>query len=192
MTVKSLSGYVSQAWEIILDARDWCLYSAGVRLPTNAWELAGIQRYIMHLPWSSSVTSANAIPTSVINSQVVLILRLIWNAERVYEENILGKTSLSIKVNSLFLHKTTALVQNLPKATQQSPFYQEKIEPMGFFPSLAFIFTLHTSTKPTDASASKIIALKMQPSKKIWKPMKYVRGHIKSNIQLLILLSKSH
>ena len=140
MTVKSLSGFVSQAWEIILDARDWCLYSAGVRLPTNAWELAGIQRYIMHLPWSSSVTSANAIPTSVINSQVVLILRLIWNAERVYEENILGKTSLSIKVNSLFLHKTTALVQNLPKATQQSPFYQEKIEPMGFFPSFSFQF----------------------------------------------------
>ena len=36
------SGFVSQAWEIVLDAWDWCLKSAGVRLTHNAWELAGI------------------------------------------------------------------------------------------------------------------------------------------------------
>ena len=57
-------------------------------------------------------------------------------------------------------------------------------------PFIGFSYTLHTSTKPTDASASKIIALKMQPSKKISKPVKDIRGHIKSNIQSLIFLPK--
>ena len=69
-------------------------------------------------PWSSGVTSANAMPTLVINSQVVLMLRLICHDERVYEEIIpLCKTRLSIQVDYTFLHKITGLVQNLPKAT---------------------------------------------------------------------------
>ena len=126
-------------------------------------------------------------PTSVIISQLVLTLRLICHAERVYKQIILCKTSLSIKVNCFFLHKITALVQNLLKATI-NPSTKKKLNLWDFSLPLAFSFTLHTSTKPTDASASKIIALKMQPSKKICKPMKYVRGYIKSNIQLLIFL----
>ena len=64
---------------------------------------------------------------------------------------------------------------------QQSPFYQQKLNLWDFSLLLAFSFTLHTPTKPTDASVSRIIALKMQPSRKIWKPMKYIRRHIKSN-----------
>ena len=38
-----LSRFVSQAWEIVLDAWDRCLWSTGVRLTHNAWELAGLQ-----------------------------------------------------------------------------------------------------------------------------------------------------
>ena len=133
-------------------------------------------------PWSSSVTPANAMPTSVINSRVVLIVPVICYDERVYKQIILCKTSVSIKVNCFFLQKITGLVQNLPKATI-NPSTKKKLNLWDFSLPLAFTFTLHTSTKPTDASASKIIALKMQPSKKIWKPMKYMRGHIKSKMQ---------
>ena len=53
-------------------------------------------------PWRSSVTSADAIPTLVINSRVVLIGRLICQDEGVYEEMIFCKTSLSVKVNCHF------------------------------------------------------------------------------------------
>ena len=141
-------------------------------------------------PWSSTVTLATAMPTVVINSRVVLIVPLICHDERVYKQIILCKTSLSIKVNCFFLHKITALVQNLLKATI-NPSTKKKLNLWDFSLPLAFSFTLHTSTKPTDASASKIIALKMQPSKKIWKPMKYIRRHIKSNKQLLLFLSKT-
>ena len=56
-------------------------------------------------------------PTSVINFRVVLIVPLICHDERVYKQIILCKTSLSIKVNCIFPHKTIGLVQNLPKAT---------------------------------------------------------------------------
>ena len=45
--------------------------------------------------WSSSVTSANAMPTLVFNSRVDLIFRLICPNERVYEEIIFCKTKLS-------------------------------------------------------------------------------------------------
>ena len=44
-------------------------------------------------PWSSSITSANTMPTSVINSRAVLIVRLICHDEKVYEENIFCKAS---------------------------------------------------------------------------------------------------
>ena len=44
-------------------------------------------------PCSSSITSANTIPTSVINSRVVLIVRLICHDEKVYQEIIFCKAS---------------------------------------------------------------------------------------------------
>ena len=37
---------------------------------------------------SSSIASANAMPTSFINSRLVLIVRLICHDEKVYEENM--------------------------------------------------------------------------------------------------------
>ena len=49
-------------------------------------------------------------PTSVINSQEVLILRLICHDERVYKEIIMCKTSLSIKVNRILIHKITGVI----------------------------------------------------------------------------------
>ena len=56
-------------------------------------------QYISKLkkPWSSSVTSANAMPTLVLvfYSQVVFIFRLICSNEGVYEEIIFCKTKLS-------------------------------------------------------------------------------------------------
>ena len=53
-----------------------------------------------------SVTSAYAMRTSVINSQIVLILRLICHDQRIYEQIIFCKTGLSIKVTDcIFLHK---------------------------------------------------------------------------------------
>ena len=53
-----------------------------------------------------SVTSAYAKRTSVINSQIVLILRLICHDQRIYEQIIFCKTGLSIKVTDcIFLHK---------------------------------------------------------------------------------------
>ena len=59
--------------------------------------------------------------TSVINSQIVLILRLICDDQRIYEQITFCKTSLCIKVNCIFLHKLTGLVQNLHKATINPP-----------------------------------------------------------------------
>ena len=101
-------------------------------------------------------------PTSVINSQVVLILRLICHDERVYEEIILCKTSLSMKVNCII----TGLVQNLPKAI--ITLLPRKIVPMGFFPSFTFQFhSSYLNKKPTDVSAFKNSFQEMQPSRKI-------------------------
>ena len=52
--------------------------------------------------WSSSVASANAMPTLVRDSQVVLIVHLICPDERVYKEIIFCKTTLiSIKVKKV-------------------------------------------------------------------------------------------
>ena len=64
-------------------------------------------------PCSSSIASANAMPTSVINSRVVLIVRLISPDEKVYEEIIFAQ-QVSIKVYCIFLHKITGLAQDLP------------------------------------------------------------------------------
>ena len=61
--------------------------------------------------------------TSVINSRVVLTLRLICHDERIYEE--------SINVDCIFLHKITGLVQNLPKATI-NPSTKKKLNPWDF------------------------------------------------------------
>ena len=69
--------------------------------------------------------------TSVINSRVVLTLRLICHDERIYEEIIFCKTSLSINVDCIFLHKITGLVQNLPKATI-NPSTKKKLNPWDF------------------------------------------------------------
>ena len=44
-------------------------------------------------PCSSSIASANAMPTSVINSRLVLIVRLICHDEKVYEKNTVCKVS---------------------------------------------------------------------------------------------------
>ena len=88
-------------------------------------------------------------PTSVINSRVVLIVHLICPDERVYKQIILCKTRLSIKVNCIFPHKTTGLVQNLPKepinpSTKKNLTY-------GIFPLFSFQFQFDqiTSTKVT-------------------------------------------
>ena len=43
-------------------------------------------------PWSSSVTSANAMTLPVTNSRVVLIVRLICHDQKVYKEIIFCKT----------------------------------------------------------------------------------------------------
>ena len=93
------------------------------------------------------MTSANAMPTLVRNSQVVLIVSLICHDERVYEEMIFCKTSLRIKVNCIFLHKIAGLVQNLPKATI-NPSTPKKLN-LRDFSSFQFHFDQITSTKVT-------------------------------------------
>ena len=71
-------------------------------------------------PRSSSITSADTMPTctSVINSRVDLIVRLICPDENVYEEIIFSQ-QVSIKVNCIFLHKITGLAQDLPISNNQ-------------------------------------------------------------------------
>ena len=88
-------------------------------------------------------------PTWVINSRVVLMLRLICHDERIYKQIIFCKTSLSIKVTSIFLHKITGLAQSLPKATINPSTKPAKVEPKRFFPSVSFQFHFDqiTSTK---------------------------------------------
>ena len=51
-----------------------------------------------------SVTSAYAMRTSVINSQIVLILRLICHDQRIYEQIIFCKTGIKV-TDCIFLHK---------------------------------------------------------------------------------------
>ena len=57
-------------------------------------------------------------PTSVINSLVVLIVPLICPDEKVYEEITFAK-QVSIKVNCIFFHKITELAQDLPISNKQ-------------------------------------------------------------------------
>ena len=90
-------------------------------------------------------------PTLLINSQVVLILRLICHAERVYEEIMLCN---KYKTQLHFPPQSNRLVQNLPKATI-NPSTKEKLNLWDFSLPLDFSFTLHSSSKPTDASASR-------------------------------------
>ena len=88
-------------------------------------------------------------PTSVINSRGVLIVRLICHDEQVYEEIIFCKTS---QYKSQ-LHFPSQNIRTCTKLTlsDNQPFYQEEINPMGFFPSFSFQFHFDqiTSTKVT-------------------------------------------
>ena len=44
-------GFASQAWEVVLDAWDWCLRFADTRLAHEAWELASINAWGYSLIW---------------------------------------------------------------------------------------------------------------------------------------------
>ena len=106
-------------------------------------------------PWSSSITSANAMPTSVINSRVVLIVRLICHVGKVYEEIIFCKTS-QYKSQMHFPSQNNQTCTKLTLSNNQ-PFCQEEINSMGFFPSFSFQFHFDQirSTKVTYFSASR-------------------------------------
>ena len=129
-------------------------------------------------------------PTSVINSRVVLIVPLICHDERVYKQIILCKTSLSIKVNSLFLHKITALVQNLPKAT--ITLLPRKNWTYGIFPFLSFYFHSSYVNKTNWRNCFQNYSSQNAAIQENLNPIKHMSGHIKSKLQLLIFLSKTH
>ena len=75
----------------------------GMGLRSRAWSSLKMHFYGKGT-WSSSVASANAMPTLVRDSQVVLIVHLICPDERVYKEIIFCKTKLiSIKVKKVKL-----------------------------------------------------------------------------------------
>ena len=102
-------------------------------------------------PWSSSITSANTMPTSAINSRVVLVVRLICHDEKVYEEVIFYKTSQYKSQLHFPSHNNRTCTKLTYKQQSIQPFYQEETKPMGFSLSLAstFIFDQITSTKVT-------------------------------------------
>ena len=77
-------------------------------------------------------------PTSVINSRVVLIVRLICHDKKVYEEIIFCKTS-QYKSQLPFPSQYNRTFTNRTLSDNQ-PFCQEEIKPMEFFPSLSFQF----------------------------------------------------
>ena len=79
-------------------------------------------------PCSSSITSANTMPTSVINSRVVLMVRLICHEEKVYEEVIICKAS-QYKSQLRFPSHNNRTCTKLTLSDNQ-PFYQEEIKPM--------------------------------------------------------------
>ena len=85
-------------------------------------------------------------PTSVINSRGVLLVRLICHDQKVYEEIIFCKSS---QYKSQ-LHFPSQYNRTCTQSDIQ-PFYQEEINPMGFFPSFSFQFHFDqiTSNKVT-------------------------------------------
>ena len=87
--------------------------------------------------------------TSVINPRVVLIVRLIGHDENVYEEIIFCKTS-QYKSQLHFPSQNNRTCTKLT-LSDNHPFYQKEIKPMGFFPSFSFQFHFDqiTSTKVT-------------------------------------------
>ena len=115
-------------------------------------------------PWSSSITSANAMLTLDINSRAVLIVRLICHDEKVYEENIFCTTSQ----HKSQLHFPSQNTRTCTKLTykQQSTL----IKPMGFFPSFSFQFYYDQTTSTKVTSMLPEIAPEMRPSmkKNIW------------------------
>ena len=84
-------------------------------------------------PCSSSITSAlNEMPTSVINSPVVLMVRLICHDEKVYEKVIFCKTSQH-KSQLHFPSQSNRACTKLTLSNNQT-FDQEEIKPIDYFP----------------------------------------------------------
>ena len=102
-------------------------------------------------PWCSSITSANTMPTSAINSRVVLVVRLICHDEEVYEEVIFCKTGQYKRHLHFPSHNNRTCTKLTYKQQSIQPFYQEETKPMGFLPFFSFHFHFDqiTSTKVT-------------------------------------------
>ena len=80
-------------------------------------------------PRRSSITSANTMPTTVINSRVVLIVRLICHDKKVYIEVIFCKTGQYKSQLHFPSHNINRTCTKLTLSNNQ-PFYQEQIKPM--------------------------------------------------------------
>ena len=121
-------------------------------------------RFKVKKPCSSSITSANTMPTSVINSWTVLIVRLICHDEKVYEKIIFCKA----RQYKSQLHFPSQNNRTCRKLTykQQSTL----IKPVGFFPSFNFQFHYDQSSSTKVTSMLPEIASEMRPSmkKSIW------------------------
>ena len=98
---------------------------------------------------------------------------------------IFCKTSLRIKVNCIFLHKITGLVQNLPKATI-SPSTTKKLNLRDFALPLAFSFIFIKLLNKSDVSSSRNNshqnAAIQENLKLIFFNIKDMKGDIKSII----------
>ena len=79
-------------------------------------------------PCSSSIASANTMPTTVRNSRVVLIVRLICHDEKSTKKSHFAK-QVSIKVDYIFLHIITGLAPGLPMSNNQI-FCKDEIKSM--------------------------------------------------------------
>ena len=77
--------------------------------------------------------------TSVINLRVVLIVRLICHDENVYDKEIIFCKTSQYKSQLHFPSQYNRTCTKLTLSDNQ-PFYQEEINPMGFFPSFSFQF----------------------------------------------------
>ena len=101
----------------------------------------------------------------------LLIVRLICHDEKVYEEIIFCKAS---QYKSQ-LHFPSQNNRTCTKRTykQQSIFYQEEIQPMGFFPSFSIYFNFDQITSTKVTLVLREIAPEMQPSIKNWKIIKH-------------------